>query len=336
VVTSQVIIAGLATLAVLLLIAVGRLLAKTRALATRLAATAANLQKYAPIDEIDVELARRRMSLQTETARAHRQMDEVRHEVEAAIARMREEAEAEHAGLTARLQLAREDLARAEATLAERELQAELVEAGFYQPKFGLTDAAEFADALDLVREAQKELVRQKQLLEEVGDPVPPRMRPVGRLGAQAFNAAAAAVIAAVAPDNFEASKEKLHRHFRQVNRLLEPTGLRLAAKHLDLKVKELALVHDVRGAEETARRAHAALRETMRQEEAARQAAERLPEASRGAIPRDRLVFERSVVATGRPEPRVAAPAPEGDAFDGSGERTAAAGDAGPTYPTR
>jgi hypothetical protein len=281
-VTPEAIIAALGALTAVLLTVVVRLRRRTRTLATRLAATTVNLQKYAPIDELDVELARRRMSLQTETERAHQRMDEMRHEIEASVARMREEAESEQTGLAARIQVTRDELARVEAQLARCELELALEEAGFYQPHFDFADAAQFADALDLVREAQKELVRQSLLVEEVGDPAPARMRSLGRLAAQAFNAEAAAVIAAVSWDTFEASKEKLQRHFAQVNRLLEPAGLRLATKHLELKVKEMALAYDFRRAEEDARRGQAALRETMRKEEEARQAAERAREHAR------------------------------------------------------
>jgi hypothetical protein len=289
--TPDAIIAALAALVVVVCIAAVGLASKRNALAVRLAATTANLQKYAPLDEIDVEIARRQMTLQTETARASHEIEAARRAVGEAVAKTREEADAECAGLVARVQLAREELSRTEAQLAQYELQLDLEEMAFHQPKFHFLDARQYGDALDLVREAQKELARQKRLLEEIGPGVPAAMKSVGRLAVRAFNGDAAAIIAAVSHENFEASKEKLRRQFETANRLLEPAGLRIVAQYLELKVKEMALTHDHRHAEATTKQAQAAVKETMRKEEEARRAAERSRRRD-PAAPRDHVTF--------------------------------------------
>lgn len=290
--SADVIIAALGALVVLLCIVAAGLASKRRALATRLAATTANLQKYTPLDEIDVEIARRQMALQTETARAAHEIEEARREAEEAVAKLREATDAECAGLWARVELMREELSRTEAQLAQYELQLDFEEMAFHEPKFQFVDARQYGDALDLVREAQKELVRQKRLFEETGPAVPTSMRSLGRLAVHAFNGDAATVIDVVSHENFEASKEKLRRQFETANRLLAPAGLRIVPQYLELKVKEMALVHDHRHAEATTKQTHAAVKETMRQEEEARRAAERSRERPETVAPRDHVTF--------------------------------------------
>jgi hypothetical protein len=292
-VTVDAIIAVLAILVAVLGAVAVKLASKRNALAVRLAATTANLQKYTPLDEIDVEIARRQMTLQTETARAAHEIETARRAVDEAVAKLREEMDVECAELSARVQLAHEELARTEAQLAQYELQLDLEEMAFHQPKFHFVDARQYGDALDLVREAQKELARQKRLLEEIGPAVPPSMISVGRLAVRAFNAEAEAIITAVGHENFDASKEKLRRRFETANRLLEPAGLRMVAQYLELKVKELALAHDHRHAVTVAKQTHAAVRATMRKEEEARRAAER-SRLAHTAAPRDGVALSR------------------------------------------
>jgi hypothetical protein len=307
--TPEMIIAALVALVVALGVVALRLVGKRNALGARLAATTANLQKYTPLDEIDVEIARRQMTLQTETARANQAIEQARAEVQTAVANLRQEADAEQAGLSARLQLVREELARTQGQLAQAELQLDLEDIGFYEPKFHFVDARQYGDALDLVREAQKELVRQKRLLEEIEPDVPRAMRSLGRLAVLAFNGDAAAIVAGVGHENFEASKEKLRRRFEAANRLLEPAGLRIVARYLELKVKEMALACDHRVAEETAKRARAAVKDAMRKEEDVRLVAERSRRPSDADEP-PRMPFQRHGV---RVEP-TDAPRPNGE----------------------
>ena len=155
-------------------------------------------------------------------------------------------------------------------------MKLDLEEMGFYQPKFEFEDAPTYAEGLDLVREAQRELIRQKLVLEGIKPETPKGMRNLGKLAVDAFNGEASTIIDAVSYSNFEASKEKLRGEFEKINHLLEVTAMRISQKYLELKVKEMAIAYDYREAEEKAKQEQAEIKEMMREEEDSRAEAER------------------------------------------------------------
>jgi len=274
-----VLILVLTVLAVLLVICLYFAMANRRALQEALQRVQQELEKYAPIRDVDLEVSQRRRRLEEEVANATQQINTARRELETEISRKRQEAESEVSILNTRLQLARQELAEIQARLQEYELKLDMEEMGFYQPKFDFEDSLKYAEALDLVREAQKELIRQKLVLEGVTSKTPTAMRKLGLLAVDALNGDASTIISGVTYSNFEASKEKFRVEFDKINRLLEETGIRISAKYLELKVKEMAIAYDYREAEEKAKQEQAELKEMMREEEDARVEAEKARE---------------------------------------------------------
>ena len=236
----------LAALAVFLGVCLYFAMSKKRALQVALQTTQKELEKYAPIRDIDSEVSERRRKLQEEISLATQQIN-----------------------------AARQELAEIQARLQEYELELDMEEMGFYQPKFEFEDSLKYAEALDLIREAQKELIRQKLVLDGVTSTTPTAMRKLGILAVDALNGDASTIISAVTYSNFEASKEKFRVEFDKINRLLEATGIRISPKYLELKIKEMAIAYDYREAEEKAKQEQAELKEMMREEEAARVEAE-------------------------------------------------------------
>ena len=236
----------LAALAVFLGVCLYFAMSKKRALQVALQTTQKELEKYAPIRDIDSEVSERRRKLQEEISLA-----------------------------TQRINAARQELAEIQARLQEYELKLDMEEMGFYQPKFEFEDSLKYAEALDLIREAQKELIRLKLVLDGVTSTTPTAMRKLGILAVDALNGDASTIISAVTYSNFEASKEKFRVEFDKINRLLEATGIRISPKYLELKIKEMAIAYDYREAEEKAKQEQAELKEMMREEEAARVEAE-------------------------------------------------------------
>lgn len=312
----------------LLVIVLGILLyiqsAKRTALGRALEAAQTKLEGFAPIRNVEEEVARRRKQMDQEisnkrsqiqeaiaktkqqVARSRNQLDQEisqkRGQLQEAIAKtgrdiehMRRNAQIEAADLTQRVASMRKDLAEAEARLREYEMKIDLEEMGFYQPRFVFDDALQYAEALDLVREAQRELVRQKLVLEGVTPQTPKASKNVAKLAADAFNGDATAIISDVTYSNFEASKQKLRAEYDKVNRLLEGTGIRISAKLLDLKIKEMAVAYDYREAEERARREQAEIKAMMKEEEEARVEAE---ETREKAIEKERMYQQALDVA--------------------------------------
>jgi len=274
-----VIILLLAALVIVLVICLYFAWVKRRVIEAVLQTTREELEKYFPIRDVDSEVSERRRKLEDEVAKATEDMNAARRELEAEISRKRQEAESEISTLNNRLVLARQELAEIQGHLQQYELKLDLEEMGFYQPKFEFEDSLKYAEALDLVREAQKELIRQKLVLEGVSSNTPAGMRKLALLAVDALNGDASTIISAVTYSNFEGSKEKFRVEFEKINRLLEATGIRISPKYLELKVKEMAIAYDYREAEEKAKQEQAELKEMMREEEDARVEAEKARE---------------------------------------------------------
>jgi len=151
----------LAALGVLLGVCLYLVLSKKRALQEALQITRKELEKYALIRDVDAEVSERRRKLEEEITNATRQINTARRELEAEISQKRQEAESDVSSLNARLLLAQQELAEIQARLQEYQLKLDMEEMGFYQPKFKFEDSLQYAEALDLIREAQKELIRQ-------------------------------------------------------------------------------------------------------------------------------------------------------------------------------
>lgn len=161
--------------------------------------------------------------------------------------------------------------------MEDYEVQLDLEEMSYYQPKYNLNGLLEYSEALDLVREAQKELIRNKEVLVS-GNGNQPK-REISKLAVSAFNGEATNIISEITYSNYEKSKEKLRIAFNKVNNLLIDTGMAMSSSYLDLKLKEMALVYDLKEKEQLVKQEQIELKEQMREEEKARIEAERVRE---------------------------------------------------------
>lgn len=241
------------------------------------------IQSFGPIRSVDQEVAQRRKALDDEIASARGTIDEAQRKLDEEIATARHmieegrrRAETDISQMNKRIITSLEQLEEAKSRLREYELKLDLEEMGFYQPKYKFEDSLQYAEALDLIREAQKELVRQKLVLKGDDPKIPKPLRNLGKLAVDAFNGEASTIADGVTYSNFEASVEKLRIEFDKINRLLEATGLQITSQYLELKVKELAVAYDYREAAEMARQEQAEIKERIREEAADREDAER------------------------------------------------------------
>ncbi|WP_447985470.1 DUF4041 domain-containing protein [Nitrospira sp. Nam74] len=164
-----------------------------------------------------------------------------------------------------------------QARLSKYELDLDLHELGFYQPKFTFNDILHYVEALDLTREAQKELIKQKKVLikSPVTQATPLSPRDVAKLAVSAFNGEVSAIIETVRYDNFERCRQQINTSVEKIDSLIAGTGYRIAEGYLQLKLKELALVYDYKELEQRAKEEQAELKAAMREEEKERAEAE-------------------------------------------------------------
>ena len=169
------------------------------------------------------------------------------------------------------------ELNQLHARLAKYEQDLDLYELGFYQPKFIFNDILHYAEALDLTREAQKELIKQKKALIQfpVSAATPLSSKDVAKLAVSAFSGEASAIIQTVRYDNFEKCKQQINTSVEKIDSLIAGTGYRIAEAYLRLKIKELALAYDYKEMEQRAKEEQAEIKAAMREEEKDRVEAE-------------------------------------------------------------
>lgn len=160
--------------------------------------------------------------------------------------------------------------------LKNYELKTDVIEMGFYQPKFTFDNSLDYIEALELVREAQQELIRQKTVLVNSDKiMINRKFKDLAKLAVSAFNGECSVIIDSVKYDNFETCKKTLQSTFEKINTLISETELSISEQYLDLKIKELALVYDYKEVMQKTKDEQNELKAIMQEEETARNEAE-------------------------------------------------------------
>lgn len=159
---------------------------------------------------------------------------------------------------------------------SDYELKVDLEEMSYYQPKYNFENYLEYSDALVVIREAQKELIRKKEVFT---DAATSNNKDIGNLAVNAFNGETTTIINSVTYNNFEKLKEKLEVIFNKINNLITRYGLELSYKYFELKIQEMALVYDLKEQERKIKEEQLELKEQMKEEEKARAEAEKARE---------------------------------------------------------
>ncbi|MCW7471796.1 DUF4041 domain-containing protein [Leptospira kanakyensis] len=160
--------------------------------------------------------------------------------------------------------------------LDDYESKVDLIESSYYQPKYEFQNYIEFVDALDLIREAERILISNKQVFIKLKDNY---NKEIGKLALSSFNGDITNIVESVNVNNYEKSKEKIRVVFNKVNNLLVDSGISISEKYLDLKIKELSLVYDVLENERKIKEEQSQIKDQMREEEKARVEAEKARE---------------------------------------------------------
>lgn len=165
---------------------------------------------------------------------------------------------------------------RRESSLLDEE--ATLHSFGFYQPRYNFAESAQYQERLEDVRDRQKALIKEKRAATCAIEWAVNGSKAEGRkqinqtlkLMLRAFNGESDAAIAKVRYNNFHVMEARIRKAHEMINGLAEVQSCVISAEYLDLKLQELALVHEyeekVQGEKEEQRR----IREQMREEELA------------------------------------------------------------------
>lgn len=149
---------------------------------------------------------------------------------------------------------------------------------GLYEPKYNFDTSARYKAEIDRLRSDQKAAVKNGTAYW-----VPPNMtmngsssqgrkmvREIVQLQLRAFNGESEALIQKVRFDNLYKIEERIHDLYQKINVLDGETGSHITSAYLEMRLKELYLVHEYQEKRQAEAEEQRAIREQMREEEKA------------------------------------------------------------------
>ncbi len=225
--------------------------------------------RYAPIIEVDAELAKQREELGR--LRQQREFEDAKNA-------------SDRAKLTGEYRAARDRLAelRHEVHLLEENLED--ISFGVYKPHFSFQAADDYKTALTAARECARQMVRDGRAAKcpiswTVGESRKDGERMVKqytKLQLRAFNGECEAAMANVTWNNATKMEERVRKAFEMVNQLGGVMQVSVTVEYLEAKLKELQLTYEYEKKKYDEREEQRRLREERREEERALQEAER------------------------------------------------------------
>lgn len=154
----------------------------------------------------------------------------------------------------------------------------ELIELGFYEPKFDFDASETFKEEIKKCKECQKTLLREKSSSGAIHcyrEWTVDGSRSEGkrmtnksiRLTARAFNNECEAAIANCTWKNVTKMEERIKKAFAAINQLNEPNAISITERYLKEKLKELQLTYEYREKKQREKEEQAEIKAQMREE---------------------------------------------------------------------
>jgi len=154
----------------------------------------------------------------------------------------------------------------------------ELIELGFYEPRFAYDDSETFKEKIKASKEKQKDLLREKSIKGAIfctqewtvdGSRAKGKQKTEKsiRLTARAFNNECEASIANCTWKNVLKMEERIKKAFDAINKLNEPNAIQISPVYLDEKLKELQLTFEYREKKQREKEEQAEIKAQMREE---------------------------------------------------------------------
>jgi hypothetical protein len=155
---------------------------------------------------------------------------------------------------------------------------------GFYKPRFDFVTSAEYQQKLEYTRTAQKNLITAGTAATcstewtVNGSVVEGRKKTAQllKLILRAFNGECDAAIAKVKYNNVLVMETRIRKSYEAINKLSSRENSQLSATYLDLRLRELYLVHEVQEKIQEEKETQRQIREQMREEEQAQRELEK------------------------------------------------------------
>lgn len=155
----------------------------------------------------------------------------------------------------------------------------ELQESGFYRFQYNFENVDKYSEALQILRDAQKEIIRNKDavICEHSGFQQSDIYKSLSKLAIMTFSSESEIIISKVTYSNFNSCKERITKIFDLINKHLSPVRMYLSEKNLEMKIKEMAIGYEYESEKQRIKEEQAEIMAQMREEEAARLEAERV-----------------------------------------------------------
>jgi hypothetical protein len=182
------------------------------------------------------------------------------------------------------LDLVRAEVERTQMTLRALDEDVHLQEIAFYRPRYDFAESSWYQDALEQVRDLQKQLIRDKRAAVGHVDWYVNNSRTEGRkqinqtlkLMLRAFNGECDAAIAKVRYNNIHVMEARIRKAREAITAAAQVQQCEITSEYLDLKMRELFLVHEYQEKVQAEKEEQRRIREQMREEEIALREIER------------------------------------------------------------
>jgi hypothetical protein len=162
--------------------------------------------------------------------------------------------------------------------------QANLQSFGFYKPRFDFVTSVEYQQKLEYTRTAQKNLITAGTAATcstewQVNGSVAEGRKKTAqflKLILRAFNGECDAAIAKVKFNNVLVMETRIRKSYEAINKISQSQHSSLSATYLDLRLRELYLVHEVQEKIQAEKEIQRQIREQMREEEIAQREMEK------------------------------------------------------------
>jgi len=171
--------------------------------------------------------------------------------------------------------------------MRELEESFELHSMSFYEPKYDFASSQAYAAQLDVIRDKQKRLLKNKEAAIspatwQVNGSITEGKKQIAqtlRLMLRAFNGECDACVSKVRYNNITVMENRIHDAFKKINECAVVQRIYITPEYLDLKISELRLYHEYQEKLQAERDEQRRIREQMREEEIAQRELDRAKE---------------------------------------------------------
>ncbi|WP_339752393.1 DUF4041 domain-containing protein [Algoriphagus aquimarinus] len=233
------------------------------------------LEKYAPISEIETETKHRRQELEDKIFEKNQEFQLLIDNKIEALKNVQDEFDKLSTNYKSSIELYTK--LRKDISLYESKL--DLIEFGIYEPVYDFEKSEDYRIEQNRINEMQKAMVqsetaaicRTKWTIDGSETKGRASTKKYIKLALRAFNGECSASISKVKWNNINQIKERIRKSHQTINKLGESQTVVISEKFLELKLKEVILEHEFQLKKQNEKEAMRAIQEELREEEKAR-----------------------------------------------------------------